>query len=194
MRLASLTESTSGGEFERNRQAQDDCKHSAQRLRQRPRQRHEQSANDGCPQHRLVGEARHDACGHRHEPCRKRDHIDSQRKEAPPLLPADQKPQRKNADNVIGHEHRMQHAAPEAAHAERRRMRQRRLRRENERERQQRSDNLHAASRLRKITPANAITPPTARTAIRPAGQRTRRPNAMPARCSSPVAMTKPAE
>ena len=48
------------------------------------------------------------------------------------------------------------------------------------------------ASRTRNTTPASAITPPAARTAIRPAGQRASRPNAMPARCSRPVAMTKP--
>ncbi len=42
--------------------------------------------------------------------------------------------------------------------------------------------------------PASAIAPPAARTAKRPAGQRARSPNAMPARCSRPVAMTKPTE
>ncbi len=45
---------------------------------------------------------------------------------------------------------------------------------------------------LRKASPASAIAPPAARTAKRPAGQRARSPNAMPARCSRPVAITKP--
>ncbi len=194
MRLASLTETTSGGEFERDREAQYDGQHGAEHLRQRPGQRDQQSGNHRDPEHCLVGETRHDACGHRRKPRRKRRSINRERNEAPPLLPADQKPEREDADHVIGHEHRMQHAAPEAADAERRRMRQRGLRPHRKHHRQQRSGSLHDANRLRKITPANAITPPTVRTAINPAGQRTSRPKAMPARCSNPVAMTNPAE
>ena len=182
-----------GRRVERDREAQYDGQHGAQHLRQRTRQRDQQSGNDRDPKHRLVGEARHDACGHRREPRRKRRRVGDERQPTPPFLPADQKPEREDADHVIGHEHRMQHAAPEAANAERRRMRQRGLRPHRNHQRQQRSGSLHA-NRLRKTTPANAITAPTVRTAISPAGQRASRPKAMPARCSNPVAMTNPAE
>jgi hypothetical protein len=46
---------------------------------------------------------------------------------------------------------------------------------------------------VRKPRPASAITPPMARTASAPGRDAASRPNAMPARWSSPVAITKPA-
>jgi hypothetical protein len=46
---------------------------------------------------------------------------------------------------------------------------------------------------VRNPRPASAITPPMARTAMAPGRDAASRPKAMPARCSRPVAITKPA-
>ena len=51
----------------------------------------------------------------------------------------------------------------------------------------------HQITRARKAVPVSAIAPPSARTAILPDGKRTRPPMPTPARCSKPVATTKPA-
>ena len=64
--------------------------------------------------------------------------------------------------------------------------------RKNERDRERRSEPRHA-SRARNTMPASAISPPAARTAMRPADHCASHPSAMPARCRSPVAITKPA-
>ncbi len=133
--------------------------------RQRMRQRHQQSAHGSGGEQHIGGGCRGDRERERAQAREQPGEECRQRNEAAALL-TDQQAERQQRQYMGGQRQRMQQAADEAAHPIPR----------------------------RKATPASAMAPPAARTAMRPAGQRASRPNAMPTRCSIPVATTNPTE
>src|SRR4029077_2840110 len=98
------------------------------------------------------------------------------------------------AQPVFGDEKRVKDSANHPADAHNRRMRERGSGTQEECENECSAESSAHTTPARYPTPITAITAPTTRTAIRPAGQCDSPPKAMPQRCSMPVAMTKPME
>jgi hypothetical protein len=182
-----------GRRIQRDAEAEQDRENAADGFRHRAAECGQQSRKQRATQHELVHQRRNDTERHHAEPDRQACHEGRCRQPRPRGLLADQQPQRQHRHRMRGHEQRMNQPAGKSTDAERRWMREGRLHRQHEGRRGNQPALRVHASRARKTTPASAINPPALRTARRPAGHRASRPIAMPARCSRPVATTKPA-
>ena len=189
--LASRTEMPPGEEFERERDACGERQRASDGLRQRPAERNQRSSGGGGGKQgfgcQCRGEGRNETraadpqarrIGRRHEPAPGR------------RLLADQQPGAQHSQCVSRHQQRMQQSAMEGCRARGHGC----IHRCQGEQHQRQPRRPHHANRHRNVRPAQAMATPAPRTPMRPVGQRTARPSAMPARCSRPVATTKPRE
>ena len=180
MRIASSVELTSGDELSANAtpataakgQTRSGGSHAAAISRPRiavaaSRASTATSLHGSEADHKQTGRQRHDK--------------DQRRKSARGLiLTPERNAQRNQAHSVLRDQQGVQHAAEHAADAHDLRMgRCRRCQHQQPGENGAAEDPLHT-KRARKVRPIRAMTPPRARTAIRPAGHRDSAPNAIP--------------